>query len=282
MDQEQQKLAPEEASTESTEEQEAPVTPATAYEKLQSVALWGRSLAWLLPWTSSMIALNRLVGPGRIQPVSRAFCAGMLKSAGSKWKAVVDPAVREDESYVFAQNHVNHFDFVTMHNATPHFKQGIELETHFKYPFYGWFMKSRGTIAVPAERKKRTDSIRRQMKQETENHRSILAFPEGTRTLDGRVGKFRTGIFYIARDLGLKVVPTAVTGMFEVMRKGSLVIRPGDVTVYCDAPIDFAGLSDEEVPQQVERVRDAIAARVNAHMAAQADNTQTIETGRSK
>ena len=249
-----------------TETEAAPPKDATLIDRARSVALWGRGLAWLLPWTSSMIAMNKVLGADKIQPVNRAFCAGMLKSVGAKCTFHTHPDVREDEQYIFAQNHVNHFDFVTMHNATGHFKQGIELETHFKYPFYGWFMESRGTVAVPADRAKRTNAVRSQMKREVERNHSLLAFPEGTRTKDGRVAPFRTGIFFIARDLGLKVVPTAVTGMFEVMRKGSLVIRPGDVDVYCDAPIDFAGLSDEEVPAQAEKVRAQIASRVDAYL----------------
>ena len=128
-------------------------------------------------------------------------------------------------------------------------------------------MSSRGTIAVPVARKNRMQRVREQMEAEVARKHSILVFPEGTRTPNGRVGPFRYGIFMMARDLGLKVVPTAVTGMFEVMRKGSLVLKPGDVTVYCDAPIDFTGLSNEEVKEQAERVRAQIASRVDAHIA---------------
>lgn len=246
-----------------------PVPPheVTAIDRLRSAALWGRGLAWLLPWTSSLIALNRTLGADKIQAANRLFCSGMLKTTGAKWKAVVDPAVKDDETYIFAQNHVNHLDFVTMHNATPHFKQGVELESHFRYPFYGWFMSSRGTIAVPVARRRRMERVREQMEAEVERDHSILVFPEGTRTPNGRVGSFRHGIFMMARDLGLKVVPTAVTGMFEVMRKGSLILKPGEVTVYCDAPFDFTGLSDAEVKEQAERVRSQVAFRVDAHIA---------------
>lgn len=234
-------------------------------DRARSAALWGRSLAWLVPWTTSMMALQKVLPPEKMQPVNRAFCWGMLKSAGSAWTAVVDPAVKDDESYIFAQNHVNHLDFVTMHNATPHYKQGIELETHFKYPFYGWYMKDRGTIGVPADKTNRTKIVKKRMQKVVDDGQSILAFPEGTRTLDGDVAPFKTGIFFIARDLGLKVVPTAVVGMYEVMKKGSYLLRPGDVTVYCDAPIDFSGLSDEQVVEYAEKVRAVISKRVTDH-----------------
>ena len=104
------------------------------------------------------------------------------------------------------------------------------------------------------------------MQRELDKNHSILAFPEGTRTRDGRVGKFRRGVFIMARDLGVPIVPTAVTGMFDVMRPGSLHIRPGKtVTVYCDAPIETAGLTDAQLPELMAEVRNVVAKRVDAY-----------------
>lgn len=229
-----------------------------------NAAIWGVGAGWLAGMTGLMNVLHKTVGPERIEPVSRLFCRGMVATTGARWKAYVDPAVKDDEVYVFAQNHINHFDFVSMYPATPHFKQGLELETHFKYPIYGPYMRDRGTIPVQAKREGRLDDLRPKIKAEVERGHSILAFPEGTRTLDGRVGAFRRGVFVIARDLGLKVVPTAVTGMYDIMRKGSLIIRPRrTVKVFCDAPVDFAGVSDADLAAKIEEVRGAIARRVD-------------------
>jgi len=94
---------------------------------------------------------------------------------------------------------------------------------------------------------------------------SLLVFPEGTRTRDGRVGPFRTGLLRLAHELGLPLVPVAVTGMFEVMAKGSPYIFPGgDVTVYVDAPVETAGVPATELPRLARQVRDTVAARVDA------------------
>ena len=248
----------------------APVQGATVKDRAISAALWAAGLGWLLPWTSSMILLHKTIGAKRMEPISRAFCWGQVKMTGARWKAVVDPAVRDDEQYLFAQNHINHFDFVTMYNSTKHFKQGLELETHFRYPFYGWFMKSRGTVPVPAKRAQRTQAVREGIRQQIAMNNSVLIFPEGTRTVDGQVGPFRKGVFLIARDLGLKVIPTTVTGMYEVMQKGSLLLRPGkDVTVYCDAPVDFAGLSNDGVVAAMQKVRQTMVRRLSDHYAQQ-------------
>ncbi len=235
----------------------------TLVDRALSALCWTASVSWLVPWTGTLTALQSTLGAERVDVLSRAFCRGLVAATGSRWKKHVDPAVDPNEPYVFAQNHINHFDFVSMYPATPHFKQGVELETHFKYPVYGVFMRTRGTIPVPADRSGRLEAVREGMRRVRDKGQSVLAFPEGTRTLDGRVGPFRKGIFVAARDLGMKVVPTAVTGMYDVMRKGSLIIRPGrTVRVYCEAPVDFAGVSDEELPDRIEAVRSAIVRRV--------------------
>ena len=241
-------------------------------EKVISAACWAGGIAWLLPVSSAMTIGQVTVGGTKIEWLNRLFSRGMVTAATwSKWTPHVHPDIRDDEPYIFAQNHINHLDFVAMYSATPHFKQGLESEAHFKYPVYGWLMKSRGTIPVPVDRDKRFQAVLDGIKKEVDQGHSILAFPEGTRTLNGRVGILRRGIFVAAQQLGIKVVPTAVTGMYDAMRKGSLLIRPRQqIDVWCEKPVDFAGVSDEDLPAKIEEVRSAIAARVDAHLDARA------------
>jgi 1-acyl-sn-glycerol-3-phosphate acyltransferase len=233
-----------------------------------------------VPWTGTMTVLQLMgVHPRSIDGFGR-FCSRVqLALTGSKLKIVVHPDVDAHSPYLFVQNHVNHFDFCTMYSSTPHFKQGIELASHFRYPIYGWLMKSRGTIPVREGAKGQTAEILAHVRREVAQGHSILAFPEGGRTLDGRVNRFRNGIFFIARDAGLPVVPVAVTGMYEVMRKGSLVIRPGhEVTVYVEKPIATDGVADADIPALAERVRSVIAARVDAYIARRTGEPSPAET----
>ncbi len=254
------------ASTTAEAPQFAPDSP---IEKAVAAGLWAAGVAWLVPMVSSMTVLNKFVLPAeRTEWLSRLYVRGQIALTGSRWRAEVDPAIDPAGRYMFLQNHVNHFDHATLYDATPHFKQGVELEEHFKYPFYGWFMESRGTIPVKKGQGGQTGEVLARMRAEVEKGHSILGFPEGTRTKNGRVGPFRKGLFFTARDLGIPIIPVAVTGMFEVMRKGSWLIRPGhEVTVHCCAPVPTAGLSDEEIPALVERVRAVIAGKVDEYYA---------------
>ncbi|MFW5924852.1 MAG: lysophospholipid acyltransferase family protein [Myxococcota bacterium] len=240
----------------------------TLVDQLVSAALWGVGAGWMTTVMGALMAVQTLVRPERVEPLSRLYCRGQIALTGSRWRAEVHPDVDPKGVYMFAQNHSNHFDHVAFYPATPHFKQGLELETHFDYPVYGWFMKQRGTVPVPADPGGRRERVREGMRAEVARGRSLLVFPEGTRTLDGRVGPFKTGVFQAARDLELPVVPVSVTGMYDVMRKGSWIIRPGHtITVHVHAPIATKGVTDEELPAFAEHVRSIVAGPVNAYFA---------------
>jgi 1-acyl-sn-glycerol-3-phosphate acyltransferase len=238
-------------------------------DRIVSAALWGVGGGWLAGVMGTLMAAQAVLPPERLEPLSRLYCRGQIALTGSRWRAVVHPDVDPEGVYMFAQNHTNHFDHVVLYPATPHFKQGLELETHFDYPVYGWFMRQRGTIPVPAQPGGRFEKVREGMRAEVARGHSLLVFPEGTRTLDGRVGPFKTGVFQAARDLAIPVVPVSVTGMYDVMRKGSPHIRPGHtITVHVHAPVSTEGLTDADLPAFADRVRSIVAAPVDAYFEA--------------
>ncbi len=239
--------------------------PVTAFDRVRSVFLWTLSLMWLVPMMSLMMVSAVIWPSDQTERLSRLYCWGQVLTTGSSWKAIVHPDVDDNTAYIFACNHVNLLDHVTMYNSTPHFKQGVELASHFEVPVYGWFMKQRGTIAVHKGSRKQIERLQADVEAELALGHSILVFPEGTRTKDGRVGRFRKGFFRIARDAGVAIVPVSVTGMFGVLRKGSGMMRPGFVTVHVGAPIPTKDVSDEDLKDLVARAQAAVSGPVDAY-----------------
>ncbi len=236
----------------------------TLLDRVKSVGGWAAAVPFFTATLPPIAALCATVGLERTQPLQRWYAGTQLALTGCSWRAVVSPKVDPKRAYMFAHNHTNQYDFIFMYNATPHYKCGLELESHFKIPVYGWFMKARGGIPVKPGKDGQTPEVLANMRREIDAGRCILVFPEGTRTLDGRVGRFRKGTFFIARDLGLPICPVAVTGAFDFMRKGSWVMRPGqELTVYVDDPIETAGLPDSAIPELTEHVRSVVAKRVD-------------------
>ena len=238
----------------------------TPLDRAVSVALWSAGLAWMIPLMGTMMAAACVRRSDQTDGLNRLYCRGQLLLTGARWKAIVHPDIDPNQPYVFCQNHVNLLDHVTMYCATPHFKKGLELASHFDIPVYGWFMRQRGTIPVHKGRRDAFEQLKDGFAREVAQGHSILAFPEGTRSRTGRVGKFRKGVFMAAAELGIPVVPVAVTGMYEILRPGTKIFRPGrEVTVHCEAPIDTRGMTAGDVGRLTRQVQSVVSERVDRY-----------------
>src|SRR5207244_7046298 len=107
----------------------------------------------------------------------------------------------------FIINHVNLFDPFVLYSAIPQFVRGWELESHFRIPVYGWMMKRFGNVPVPDLSK--PSDLKRMWKltqAALDDGVSLVVFPEGSRTRNGRVGPFKDGVFRVAQQLGYPIV----------------------------------------------------------------------------
>ena len=95
---------------------------------------------------------------------------------------------------------------------------------------------------------------------------SLAVFPEGQRTLDGRVGAFKGGVFRMALQFGTPIVPVSIVGSFEFNKKTSWLIRPGTVTVYLHDVIETKDLGKEDVPALRDRVHAIVAGPVGDYL----------------
>ena len=82
-----------------------------------------------------------------------------------------------------------------------------------------------------------------------------MVLPEGTRTRDGKLGRFKKGGFLLALETGLDILPLVQKGAFRVNRRGSLFIRPGRVEFVIEKPVATAGYARENIGELIEKVR---------------------------
>jgi 1-acyl-sn-glycerol-3-phosphate acyltransferase len=150
---------------------------------------------------------------------------------------------------------VNIFDPFVVYSAIPQFLRGFELASHFKIPFYGWLMGRFGNIPVPNDiNRAGVEVMKQRASAALQSGISLIAFPEGRRTRDGHVGLFRKGIFRMAQDFGVPLVPVSMVGSFEVFRTGHWMLHPGTITVYVHEaiePAEFVHMDTDELRTKI-------------------------------
>jgi len=142
----------------------------------------------------------------------------------------------------------------------PQHLRGMELESHFKVPVYGWLARNCGNIGLPkAKGKSQVQEVARRIKAALDAGVSVIVFAEGHRTRDGHVAGFQRGIFAMARDWGVPIVPMSITGAYEFKRRDSLMLRPSTITVWLHDLIETKDLDPGEVDALRGRVHETVS-----------------------
>jgi 1-acyl-sn-glycerol-3-phosphate acyltransferase len=238
------------------------------YLYLRCAFYWAVSVLHFFPLCTALVALGIVVDPRRNDRPQRWFFRNILRFAGVGFEVKRAPGFDPTRTSVFLCNHVNLFDAFVIYSAIPHFVRGWELESHFRIPAYGWMMGRFGNIPVPEET---TPAAYKELFRRTQaalgDGISVIVFPEGGRTLDGRVGPFQKGIFRMLPQLGYPIVPMSIVGSYEFNRKGSWMLNPSTITVYLHDTIETQGLSKRDAEGLSQRVHRIIAQPVEQHRA---------------
>ena len=164
--------------------------------------------------------------------------------------------------YIVMMNHVNLFDPLVFYSRFPGLARGIEEESHFRWPFYGWMLRRVGMIPISRKdpEKARTSLAKAAAFVRERPGYSIIILPEGTRTRDGKLGPFKRGGFHLALETGLDILPIVQTGSYRIIRKGSRLIRPGRVALSVLPPIHVAGFARDAVGDLADLTRSVFLA----------------------
>src|SRR5690349_18516511 len=162
--------------------------------------------------------------------------------------------------FLFISNHQSIYDIPVLFWYLPYQLRIIAKDSLGRFPVLGWHLARTGHVLV--QRQNPGATVFKKVSALMRAGDSLIVFPEGTRSRDGVVGKFKGGIFLLAIEAGLPIVPVAIDGTRRVMRKGGLTTCPGDVTVEVFDPIDTAGLQADDARALADRVRRTIAAAI--------------------
>jgi 1-acyl-sn-glycerol-3-phosphate acyltransferase len=231
------------------------------WDVVRSILLWIASWLHFLIAVPILIALALVLDPRKHDWLQRGLCKRIAFFSGAKVKVNMSPGFDPHRTCFFMVNHVNLLDPFILYCAIPQLVRGWELESHFRIPIYGWLMKRFGNVPVPVGRSPKDLKKLWRLTQETiKSGTSLIIFPEGKRTRDGKLSPFEEGGFRLAQQLGVPIVPVTLDGSIRHLRTEDWILRPTTITVWLHDTIETDDLKKEDVPALRERVKESIAA----------------------
>lgn len=197
------------------------------------------------------------------------FQAGLLGVRGGLLLSGIRHEVEGQEhiqlgrTAVYAINHASNLEppvaFVTLRKLTP--MLGILYKAELrKLPILVWAFDLAGFVALErGNREQSLPAIDRAVEAMRTRGMSFMIFPEGTRSRTGELLPFKKGGFILALNAQVPVVPMAIKGARDAMRKGSPIIRPVTVRVRIGAPIETRGLTFDDRDELIATARGQIA-----------------------
>lgn len=166
----------------------------------------------------------------------------------------VDP----DAGYVFMSTHASHLDSPALALALPQPTFWVFKKELAKIPFFGWTLLALGQVMIDRSNARQARESMADAVKGLRGNLSILIYPEGTRTADGKLQPLKKGGFHLAIQAGMPIVPVRVSGSHELLPKGAMTVRPGRVVVELFDPIPTEGKTGEDIPDLMDRVRAAL------------------------
>ncbi|HVO85478.1 MAG TPA: lysophospholipid acyltransferase family protein [Syntrophobacteria bacterium] len=157
--------------------------------------------------------------------------------------------------YIFAANHQSQFDIFALLAAVPVPFSWLAKEELFRIPLLGPAMKGAGYIPINRTDRRAAFASIDQAAARVREGTSIVIFPEGTRSLDGKLKTFKKGGFFLAIKSRQPVVPVSISGSFRVLAKRSFRVHRGTIRVHFSAPVPTDTLSPGDKDRLIAEVR---------------------------
>lgn len=229
-----------------------------------SLAVWASYVAIVIAWTPLVFfyrVATRRSDPDRYR-LGRFFrnSAVLAGAINPFWKFRIVDKVHPDprRPYVFVANHRSNADAFLIVRLPWEMKL-LAKRSIMRIPLLGWQMRVAGDVPVVRGDKESARRAMLELRRWLDKRVSVFFFPEGTRSEDGTLGRFREGAFRLAIEAGVDIVPLAISGTEQALPKHSIVFHPTISTLTVLPPIATKGMTLADAPRLAEEVRGAIS-----------------------
>lgn len=218
-------------------------------------------LAFIFLFPAAIIASLINDSGNQVHRVGKLWARIIIRTSGIKIDIEGQDNIPGGKPVVFACNHASQFDIPILYKALPVQFRFVVKKELFKIPLFGSAMRHAGYIPIDRSGGKAALRSLHEAAERVKNGASIIIFPEGTRSPDGRLRPFKMGGILIAIKAGCPIVPVAISGSHNVLPKGSLRVRPGRIKVTIGLPVQTMGPKGP-IPKDIvtKEVRDSVSA----------------------
>jgi 1-acyl-sn-glycerol-3-phosphate acyltransferase len=190
------------------------------------------------------------------QSAASLWARCLLVFSGSKITIIGNDNLPSGTPCIVVANHQGAADIPILLAYLPvRFRFAIKKEL-FGIPLFGWYLRQAGYFSVDRESFRSAYKTIEIIIEILKDGKSVLIFPEGTRSKDGTLGKFKRGSLMAALKSGSPIIPVAISGSYKVMPRGTYLVHPAKIKLSIGKPIYIK--SEAEYEAKVEETRDAI------------------------
>ncbi len=221
-------------------------------EKVISIWLWFTGSLFFLISSLILVVCLFLFPKKSTFKIARFLFTVLIRIMGIKLVVTGRENIESDKPYLIMGNHQSLFDLFVVPAAIPLCFVAVEAAYHFKLPVWGYLIRKWGCISIQRDNLKKAFTSLETARETLISGMSIAILPEGHRTLTGEMSSFKKGPFHLAKGAKTDILPFAIAGLYDYHKKGTLILKPGEVRVNIGRPIlydEFKDLSIEELRQ---------------------------------
>jgi len=190
---------------------------------------------------------------------ARGWARTILLLCGIRARVIHAERLTGARSVIVAANHESFVDILVLLARLPMQVRFLAKRGVFAVPILGWSIRAAGFIPVDRGDRTRGAATMEAALARLKKGRSLVVFPEETRTRTGELSEFKKGAALLAIRSGLPILPVGIAGTRRVLAAGRWLMRPGPVVVAIGDPIEVAGRDRKERGEVTGLLRDAVA-----------------------
>jgi 1-acyl-sn-glycerol-3-phosphate acyltransferase len=209
--------------------------------KLYTIWCWAGCACSTVFWGTASVVGSLFSGSGRFQHFCmRRWSKDNLFLSRVRVRIEGLEHVRDGRPIILVANHSGLHDILSLAAYLPIQFRWIAKKSLFRVPFMGWHMRRSGYIPIDRENPRNAARSIIKAAEEIRGGISAIAFPEGTRSRTGDLGKFHSGAFALALRAGVPLIPVTLEGSCRVIVPKTLRVNPGVIVrIKIDAPMDL-------------------------------------------